>query len=125
MRMKFLESHKNWKTLIWATGTIVFIALCTGIFSKQEIYISNGIIHENTWRYRVSISKADDDFLVSSFDKITRESEIKTFSASKEKAVRTVIVKERQNRLTIYGEDGECLYDGVITESDDAVIAKN
>ena len=113
--MKF---HKNGKGITCVVGVILFVVICASIFSKQEFYVSNGIMHEITWRYNISISKDGDDFLISSFDKITRESVIKTFSASKEKAVRTVIIKERQNHRTIYGEDGECLYDGVITESD-------
>lgn len=82
--MKF---HKNGKGITCVVGVILFVVICASIFSKQKFYVSNGIMHEITWRYNISISKDGDDFLISSFDKITRESVIKTFSASKEKAV--------------------------------------
>ena len=80
--MKF---HKNGKGITCVVGVILFVVICASIFSKQKFYVSNGIMHEITWRYNISISKDGDDFLISSFDKITRESVIKTFSASKEK----------------------------------------
>lgn len=110
--MKFFDFCRSWKVVISCVGTIIVVAICINVLSRQEIYISNNTIHLVTWRYNISTSKVGDDFLVSSFDKITKVGVIKTFSESKEKAIRTVIIKE--NIITVYDENGKCVYSGGI-----------
>lgn len=46
--MKF---HKNGKGITCVVGVILFVVICASIFSKQKFYVSNGIMHEITWRY--------------------------------------------------------------------------
>lgn len=94
---------------------IVLVGLSSRFFSQREVGFRNGALQEKTWRYNSSISKVEDDYLVSTFDKITKTTTIKTFSISQEKLVRTVIINETTGEISVLGENGEPLYEETVT----------
>ena len=84
-------------------------------FSQREICFRNGAIQEKSWRYNSSISQVADDYLVSTFDKLTRTTTIETFSISQEKVIRTVLINEKTGEIRVLGEDGELLHEETVT----------
>lgn len=108
--------HRRTCLFIIVIVAVIFAGVSIQVFSQREIYFRNGALHETTWRYNSTISQVKDDYLVSTFDKITGITTIQTFSLSKEKVVRTVVVNESLDKVVVSGEDGETLYEGTLTE---------
>ena len=94
---------------------LVLGAVGSRFFSQREICFINGAIQEKSWRYNSSISQVADDYLVSTFDKLTRTTTIETFSISQEKVIRTVLINEKTGDIRVLGEDGELLHEETVT----------
>ena len=94
---------------------LVLGAVGSRFFSQREICFRHGAIQEKSWRYNSSISQVADDYLVSTFDKLTRTTTIETFSISQEKVIRTVLINEKTGEIRVLGEDGELLHEETVT----------
>lgn len=108
--------------ILFVLGILGFVVVIQ-FFSQHEISFRNGQVLETTWRYRSSMAQSDDTVMVSTYDKITGTTKSQVFSLTEDALVRTEIVNERRNQVTVIGEDGKILREGPLMETEENPIS--
>ena len=103
--MRYLRKREI-PVLLAAFGMAV---VCIALSAYRETGYRNGVWHENTWRYRSSAARVEDQLMVSTYDILTGVTTTQTYS--QEKIIRTAVADERKNHIAVYGENGTLLYE--------------
>lgn len=100
---------KYYATVISIVVIIVLFVVGACFFSQRKISFANGILHEYTWRYNSSMKQEGDCVFFSTYDKITKETTIQTYSQSTDELIRSVVVEGDLEDVTILDKNGDVL----------------
>lgn len=94
----------------FALGVLAASILQLCLFSSHNVIFENGILVQNTWRYRTAAVAAGDRLYVATYDKMTKKLYESIYSTLTDSLISEAVIDSRSDSVVSYDSGGNLLH---------------